>query len=1011
MSSTFTTGEKRKKVITYGKSSRLTIPPPLPTDNEDAPFPERPRKYPAISNEPVVESGEPTTAVKNPGNARAATTSPDVFDVPSEDEFESHLTKPAKRSAVQRSKTDRGSRINPTKKDAFVSTRPVATASRSSHKPSVPKSAETTARRLQEQAKPQQLARAQFAPSKALPAARNLQSNVLQSTEGSKRPTTGGQRLQRSNTSSKNVSRATTPAPSIQPVQKPQSVSRNIFVASTTKTRKPTIKQAVDMNVFDVPSSDEDASLPIPEAPRQTSRQVSKGTAKELATSKMSSLNVPQKVTVKSNELGALQNRKRKGSMSSITAPKPVAERTTQELSIAQRERKYPKKEKGTSPGHESTKTLIPHSDPHVATVVGTINKPRKTRTRTVPVLSQPIISKGQSSPAVLHKMIPADQAPERNPETTTNDILASDDTMYDIPDPLTTPVRKTPVRRTATSTPGSVTPRQKDLFSTLLGGSAAPKTPASALASLQLTEKKPRSLLGALARSKSDLTCSSQSRKTRLIHSLKDEDTSSEDDESGSDEEADSTIVAEYGGEKSRQHLQVDPTVSERAFDDVDMDDTAAADSQTSQLTSGAGTRPRLTYAAQRSYLQEANPEDEFLMSMDLDDNWKVDSQTVSTDDEDGPTSQVRTHHELKKYGQNTMFSWDMEESIRDISDGSSNSIRRSAMMELCTKMADVGFVSQLLDSGFTHKLLENIKSTGDIVFDFVAAASVLFILHTKPAFAVVDQIHRSGVTTTLIKMMDNDVDILRIARDRKSNMSKIAQDTLADFRTIMLKCKVWTPSVPEKVSPQLVALKALDLLTLSLRESGSTEALLNPTAVSKLTNICLNPSNRIKAAEAFSQDSLVLDLAFSVLETVSIVDQDYATWPTRILQHLIEVMPVFFEPHGPSKTVEAMKLCMNLTNNKPKACRPFSTQEFVQPLVQYIIGRFGLLHAGGLDLDRRTEVLATLTLSLGAMINLAELDDQARLNTNDEKDSIEKLVKTFLVGSERAAQVCNPL
>nr|GFD59459.1 hypothetical protein [Tanacetum cinerariifolium] len=80
--------------------------------------------------------------------------------------------------------------------------------------------------------------------------------------------------------------------------------------------------------------------------------------------------------------------------------------------------------------------------------------------------------------------------------------------------------------------------------------------------------------------------------------------------------------------------------------------------------------------------------------------------SQTVSTDDEDGPTSQPRTHHELIKHGQNTMFSWDMDESIREISNGPHKGGRRSAMMDLCTKMADAGFISQLLDSGFMHKL-----------------------------------------------------------------------------------------------------------------------------------------------------------------------------------------------------------------------------------------------------------------------------------------------------------------
>ncbi|KAJ4363327.1 hypothetical protein N0V95_001100 [Ascochyta clinopodiicola] len=415
------------------------------------------------------------------------------------------------------------------------------------------------------------------------------------------------------------------------------------------------------------------------------------------------------------------------------------------------------------------------------------------------------------------------------------------------------------------------------------------------------------------------------------------------------------------------------------------------------------------LTYAAQRSYLQEANPEDEFLISMDIDDSWKMDSQTVSTDDDDEPTSQVRTHHELKKYGQNTMFSWDMEESIREISDESNKSARRSALMDLCIKMADAGFVSQLVDSGFMHKLLENIVSKDDVIFDFLATASVLFVLQTKPAFAVVDQIHQSGIMTSLIKVVDNDIDISRIARDRKSNMSKIAQESLVDFRALVLEAKAWMSNTPERASPQILALKTIDLLVRNLRESGSTESLLSPAEVSKIVKVFAIPSSRIKTTKASSQDIMTVDLAVSILETVSIAEQDHSTWPIKIMQHLAEVLPVFFEDNGSSKTVESMKLCMNITNNKPKACQPFSVQAFVQPLVHFIVGRFDMLHRGGLDAERRTQILAALTLSLGTMINLAELSDQARQNSVDDRNSIEVLVKTFVVGSERAAEVCD--
>jgi hypothetical protein len=972
-------------------------------DEEDATSLARPRKHPEILKGTItVPKTGLGRSLKSAGaldNARVATDSSDVFDVPSEDEFEFRATTPARRPIVQRSKTEGGLRANKSNKDIALPNRPVATT----HQPQkfgATKSFETAKRTIvQEPVRPQQPAQT-LSASRTVHTEREPQSKRLQTSEETKRAGTGEQRSQRSNTTSKNSSRAASPglsarpAPIVRPTTKPTATERS------KKVSKPRNKHLADLDMFDLPSSDEETRLPNSQASKQSSQQASKSTAKQLVTSRVSSLNVPQKIPAKSRELGNLQNRKRKGSVSSVTASKPAAERT---FSVAQRDRKYPKKEKGTSPGHERTKSVTSRPAPPAATVESMISKPRRARTQTVPVLSQPVMSKGQSSPARLHKMVPLDQA---DSEPTSTDTLASDDTMYEIPDSVATPVRTTPLRKSTSSTPGSVTPRQKDLFSTLLGAPTAPKTPASALASLQLTDKKPRSLLGALARSKSDLTYSSQARKTRLIDTLRHDETSSGDDESEGDEDFDDTIIVDQSRAEDRGQVQAKP-----AMDDVNMEEATAADSQTSQGPSGAGTRPRLTYAAQRSYLQEENPEDEFLMSMDLEDGWKLDSQTVSTDDEDAPTSQVRTHHELKKYGQNTMFSWDMEESIREISVESRASMRRSAMIELCTKMHDSSFVSQLLDSGFTHKLFESTASTGDLVFDFAAVVSVLFILQTRPTYAVVDQMLRSNMMATLVQLVDKEVDISRTARDRKSNMSKIAQESLSAFRALVQKSRVWSPVRLETVSPQLVALKTLELLILSLRESGNMEPLLSPAAVSTLVNICLNASARIKAGQASPQDATILNQAFSILESVSVADQDYSTWSTTLLEHLAEIMPVFFEADGSTNTAEAIKLCMNLTNNKPKACQPFSTKEFVQPLIRFIVGRFDLLDSDGLGAEPRKEALETLTLSLGAMINLAELNNQARLNTIDDRNSVERLVKTFLVGSKRAAQVLDPI
>ncbi|KAL1650581.1 hypothetical protein SLS61_005830 [Didymella pomorum] len=991
MSSTFTTGEKRKKVITYGKLSRLP-PPRTSILDEDAPSPERPHKQSALSRGPSAGSGGLVKSARPSAHARAATASPDVFDVPSDDEFGVPSTTPAKRPEAQRSKTEGAPPANIAKKAANV-TEHTSAAAPQPQKSAIAKSVEVKAKASQEQIRPQGPTQGKETSARIRPANMKSTAKASQITASQKEVSGNGQPLQRLSTSSKDTSRATTPGTGPQAISKPLA-ARKISSTILRKPAKPAVRQPASLDLFDVPSDEEAASLPIPAAPRQTPRPLSKVVAKQPEAGKVSSLETKRKPS----ELGNLQNRKRKGSVSLATAPASAIE-PTQQAAKVQRESKVLKRQAGTSARPEPAKVPIFRPAHQPVIPESAINKPKRTRIRTVPVVSQPAMAKGQSSPAVLHRMLPLEQATKSTYEDA-SEVPASDDTMYDIPDPVTTPVRRTPLRRTISSTPGSVTPRQKDLFSTLLGGTSAPKTPASALAALQLTDKKPRSLLGALARSKSDVSHTSQSRKTRLIATLKDDETSSEDEGSSSDDEADSTIVASSGVDIDKTPVRIERMVVEEVSNE-DLMNEKQGDSQTSQMSAGATIRPKLTYATQRSYLQEANPEDEFLISMDMDDGWKMDSQTVSTDDEDGSQSQPRTHHELKKYGQNTMFSWDMEESIREISDKSNRSGRRSAMMDLCTKMADAGFVSQLLDSGFMHKLLENIAAPTDTIFDFIATVSVLFILQTKPTFAAVDQINRTGIMSTLISLIDKEVDISRLARDRKSNMSKIAQESLAEFRALVLTAKTWSSSTPETLSPQIVALQTIEVLVQNLRESGSTEALLTPTDVSQLVAVTLSSSRRIKTT-ASAQDCIVLDLTISILEIVSIVEQGSSTWPTKVLQQLSEVISVFFEGEGLTKAVEAMKLCMNLTNNKGKACQPFSTRAFVQPLLQSLVESFKLLNTGSLDKKGQD----ALTLNMGAMINLAELNDQARLNAVGDTSLIEALVKTYVVGSERAAQ-----
>jgi len=94
-----------------------------------------------------------------------------------------------------------------------------------------------------------------------------------------------------------------------------------------------------------------------------------------------------------------------------------------------------------------------------------------------------------------------------------------------------------------------------------------------------------------------------------------------------------------------------------------------------------------------------------------------------------------------------------------------------------------------------------------------------------------------------------------------------------------------------------------------------------------------------------------------------------------------------------------------MNLTNNKPKACQPFSGPMLIRSLVDSTVHKFGLQDATVRE-EWRIEALDTIILNLGTLINLAEFSDKARSSVDDGQRMVKTLVDLFVEGSERADQ-----
>ncbi|OCK81279.1 hypothetical protein K432DRAFT_326672 [Lepidopterella palustris CBS 459.81] len=821
------------------------------------------------------------------------------------------------------------------------------------------------------------------------------------------------------------------------------SVSDDNAARSRRNVKVPATMKPSGASVFDVPSSDDEDALSNPMPTKSRPAQVSG--AKISPKSQTSSNQRSPRPTIDSDSSTTANKRKRytpqpaqgsqgvKGQANQYRDTIPAEhQRSAKQLRM---EDDVPRVRNN---GVEVVIPSPPKSRKLVATDATAINKPRRTKTRTLPAKSP--MPRMQSSPAKLHEMLAVRESrPARYPSPLPSvpSSPGQDQTMMDVTTPSTPPRQpSSPPTGASVIKIGSVTPRQKQVWSNLLDDSPETTTPGiMKLGDLRISERRAIGAHSQLARSLSDVPQSALTRRTRLVDRLKnaapvvDEEEETEDDDMnhipaetprvGPDETAGNSTSCRQGSwSRSTPATDLPETM------DVDLE--PASNSQSSQTVPLLNGGPKVTYAKQRSYLDEDSLEKELMFALPMDSSPAGESSrrrvkttnSISTrgapisdmDDLDESTNTVRPIHELRKQGENYRFESDTQALLDDIKDQSTfgKSRRRNAMLELCAKLFDDGYVGRMVDLGLDRQLFTILKSASDPIFGFTAAVAIALVVKAGVAPNVMDHIYRSEALTMLATHLDNGTDVIRIAKERKTNLSKVAQGTVADFRKLVQQSSLWEDEKPEVLSPQVVALRSMELVIRGLRGIGNTDHLLEDQAVSKLLDLAIAPCERLASKSHSSSDLLVLGLFLSIAESISCASTRDVAWSAKLIGRFVETIPVFFQAEGsvPAKLESlATRLCINLTNNNLRVCESFAGPQFVQPLVVSIDTKFKML-LGPLDEEQRDRLLNGLILCLGAMFNLSELSDKARFSVIANGDVLlVAFVQSFLHGVERAS------
>lgn len=612
---------------------------------------------------------------------------------------------------------------------------------------------------------------------------------------------------------------------------------------------------------------------------------------------------------------------------------------------------------------------------------------------------------KGVSSPARLEVMVSKPRATSKHKTPSpARDLLSPSKKMKFDSDssPHTPPTQSSPSPARIIRS-GATTPRQTELWGRLNALSDDSDTPSRlSVENLRISSLQKPASTRSLLRSVSDVAQPIQSRRGRLIDTLADSQPLTEEDEDMDDDDMTEDETAESSGLQAAipEPMEIDPPAAPVSQGPV-----------------------KVTYGTlKRTYLEDSNIE-AALFGDSFDDSIKPSGSGLANprsaaqsqfdlpeDDEDLDDSQtaMKSVHFLRAAGGNQRFKDDFENTLQDIQSrtGGSMSQARSGLLDLCEKLTDKKFVGRMTDQGLEQRLLQACSGVKDTIFRFALAAAIALIADGDAPRAALRNVQASDCFQTLFDMFAEERDIVLVAKERRLNMSKVAQSSLAEFTAMILGLPFWGDQKPLTLSPHLIALKATELLVRSLRGKGFMDELLDEQKTARLLDIME------RSLDTVTGDSLIsLEIVISTLECGSIIPgRNQTSWTPKRRSRLAVALPRIFTLKSSSVddlSFLSLRLMLNLTNNNAKSSEQFAQPDLIRLLVSSIIERFALLTTAGEQSEEElAKQLDRLILSLGAIINLAEHCDTARTPVlADGAALLDQLVDSFMNGRERAA------
>jgi len=448
------------------------------------------------------------------------------------------------------------------------------------------------------------------------------------------------------------------------------------------------------------------------------------------------------------------------------------------------------------------------------------------------------------------------------------------------------------------------------------------------------------------------------------------------------------------------------------------------------SQTSGSTAPGLRVTYAKQRSYLQDSMVDDIGNLDFLLDDaptkpsNSRRKGQSpqaydpfgIESDESDDGVGGFRNIHELRAAGQNKRIKAEMDTLLEDLEQADlSRSSKRTAMLDLALKLTEKEFKSHFMDMGLGSRFVSNCSKgcEDDVVLGYAFAAALAFIIKDDISHAVLNEIHQSSVISSLLPLLVHSSNIDRIAKDRMTNMSRMAISTMASLHRAVKQSSLWEDAKPEMVSPRLLAMRNLDILLRGLRQAGKDGRLLSQEVLLKVLEIGHTAVEHVQAEEEVEEvkpsDLMCLKSALTITRFASLGDVATKALAGPVLQSVLNILQSVLTSSRLTHDIETLvlHLLLALTNGDKKTLVAVSVPELVQPLTLLVQTRFNSL-SGSIEAEHWDVTLNNLNLGLGTIVNLCEHSDDARLAViYDSDEPLLGLLDIFVANCNMSSEV----